>query len=423
MTSLTSSRRGFVPFYRRYTKTWIHALATAGLTAFGMLTFAHRGFAVVAVAVYVLPPLILYFRGADVSGVESSADGTGTSDVTSNSKPNPEATAGVDTSDEAVAAKDSDEPTETTPAKKPHWATAETPTDRTLFDAVATAEGAYAVGEDGVVLADDTTSDSEWQVLLSDGPGADGNTLRGADTTADGGSVWFAGNSGSLGRLDSETARHTDYSAPSGITDNWADIAVSGTDDDATILLVNGSGHVLRGRYRDSDLAWVGPTKPGSGSSLCAVTFVDRSVGYCCDTNDSVFETTDGGETFREIGVGGVNGTLTDIAAIARGDCAVTDDDGVLHRYADGNWTPTRLGDDPLRGLARNDDRVVVCGANGVVYERARADSTAEWERIVTTANEFRGVTVGANRGIAVGAGGTIVERVLPESRGNPSDR
>ncbi|WP_435151771.1 WD40/YVTN/BNR-like repeat-containing protein [Haladaptatus sp. DFWS20] len=421
MTSFASSR-GFVPFYRRYTKTWIHALATAGLTAFGMLTFAHRGFAVVAVAVYVLPPIVLYFRGADVSGVESSTDKIGKSDTIPDSKSNPDTTASVDTSDEAAAAKDSNEPTETTPAKKPHWTTADTPTDKTLFDAVTTDVGAYAVGEDGVVLADDETSDSEWRVLLSDGPGAGGNTLRGADTTEGGGSVWFAGDSGSLGRLDTETGRHTDYSAPSGITDNWTDIAVSGTDD-AAILLVNGSGQVLRGRYRDSDLAWDGSTKPGSGSSLCAVTFVDRSVGYCCDTNDSVFETTDGGETFRKIGVGGVNGTLTDIAAIARSDCAVTDDDGVLHGHADGNWTPTRLGDDPLRALARDDEQAVVCGANGVVYERGRADSTAEWERIVTTANELRGVTIDSNRGIAVGAGGTIVERVMPKSQGKPDDQ
>ncbi|WP_049971504.1 WD40/YVTN/BNR-like repeat-containing protein [Haladaptatus cibarius] len=409
MTAVSPSRRGFVPFYRQYTKSWIHALATAGLTAFGMLTFVHRGFAIVAVAVYVLPPIILYFRGADVQSAESSSEASA-------NQTTPSDATDAESSNESVETAEASESTESTEAnhgKKPQWTTADTPTENTLFDTVATSNGSYAVGEDGVVLACDENAGSEWQVCLSDGAGADGRTLRGVDATEDGESVWFAGDGGSLGRLDTETGRHVDYSSPSGISDNWTDIAVSGTSDDATILLVNGSGEVLRGRYRDGDLAWDDPTKPGSGSSLCAVTLVGESVGYCCDTNDSVFETTDGGESFRKIGVDGVDGMLTDISATSQGDCAVTTDDGVLHRYADGNWTPNRLGEEELRALALSRDVSVVCCKGGLLYERTGEDSATEWERIVTSADELRGVAVGSSRGVAVGDGGSIVERAM----------
>ncbi|MFB9804873.1 hypothetical protein ACFFQF_05315 [Haladaptatus pallidirubidus] len=374
MESPATSRRGFVAFYRRYTKTWLHALATASLTAFGMLTFVHRGFAIVAVTTYVIPPIVLYLREADGRDVESTVEETEPT-ITDN-----ELTTGADStasrnsavgrssetgtipsvetgsepangesnrrSDAELASSDSDDAddTDADAPEKPRWTTAETPTEAVLSDVVVTDARAFALGEGGVVLAADGT-DAEWRVVLDDGPGADGFDLRSADASDDG-AVWFAGDGGSLGCLDPETGRHTDYSAPSRITDNWTDIAVSGTGDDATILLVNGSGQVLRGRYRDGNLAWGDPEKPGSGSSLCAVTLAN-GVGYCCDTNDSVFETTDGGETFERIGIESVDGTLTAIGATARGDCAAIDDAGVLHRYDDGNWTPKRLGDDP----------------------------------------------------------------------------
>jgi hypothetical protein len=58
-----STADGFAAFYREYARTWAHAVATAALTAFGTLTFVHPGFAVVALAAYGLPPVVLYARG------------------------------------------------------------------------------------------------------------------------------------------------------------------------------------------------------------------------------------------------------------------------------------------------------------------------------------------------------------------------
>ncbi|WP_458207822.1 WD40/YVTN/BNR-like repeat-containing protein [Haladaptatus sp. NG-SE-30] len=433
MEEFVRSRHGFIPFYRRYTKTWIHALATAGLTAFGMMTFLHRGFAVVAVAVYVLPPILLYLFGADSVGRRSTEE-TPSSAPDSHSTPTDSPSPAPESPSKATAttdsATDSDDTAQEIDEDVPTgWLRADTPTNATLFDAVVTADGAYAVGEDGVVLADSSDESDEsgasetdgnsademddtgvrpWRVALPDGPRAEARDLQGADATDDG-AVWFAGDGGSLGRLNPESGRHTDYSAPTGITDNWTAIAVAGPTDGETILLANGSGQVLCGQNRDGDIAWDTPVKPGSGSSLCAATLVDPSVGYLCDTSDGVFETTDGGESFRRVGIDGANGTLTDIAATARDDCAVTADDGVLHRY-DGNWTPTRLGDESLWSLAWGGGRAVAAGDTGIIYERA--GETTDWERFTTpVTGSLRGAAVGSRRAVAVGEGGAVVVR------------
>jgi hypothetical protein len=80
MTARTGRERP-AAFVRRYAKTWVHALATAALTAFGTLTVVDERFAAVAIAAYVLPPVVLYVGGgsngeaATTDGVVSRGDG------------------------------------------------------------------------------------------------------------------------------------------------------------------------------------------------------------------------------------------------------------------------------------------------------------------------------------------------------------
>lgn len=57
---MSEGSQGFWAFYREYTHTGIHAAATAALTAVGLLVFVHWSFAVLAVTIYVLPPIVLY---------------------------------------------------------------------------------------------------------------------------------------------------------------------------------------------------------------------------------------------------------------------------------------------------------------------------------------------------------------------------
>ncbi|MFU8868092.1 hypothetical protein [Natronococcus sp.] len=492
---------GFGRFFQQYTKTWMHAVATAGLTAFGLLSFVHRGFVLLALACYIVPPIVLYItrRGDDAAGSsmsptdaalaeqsesdgnernggeriepedrsapESGADslgpppaepesrsessrederesleGTSTTDREPEPRPSSEPTADAEPSTESAgtAASESevDEPageteltgeadpaaegaapaseshdegeTDSESEPEPEWRHAEAPTDATLLDAaVADRSSAVAVGEGGVVA---TTDGEEWSITLEDGPAAQGQTLHGVDVTEDGEAAWVAGDGGAVGRLELDTGRHTDYSAPDDRTDNLAGIAVAGSEGDETVLVINGSGEVLRGRYRDGDCSWDAPVQPGSGSSLSDVVLVDSSVGYCCDTNDGVFATDDGGERFEPIGIDGADGTPTGLAGGEDGSCFLCTDAGVVHRYDGSRWTPERVCEDALTGIARVGDRLAVCTADGTIHERD--GPTADWERADADAPaELEAIALGDDLGVAVAGEGTVLER------------
>jgi len=413
------SSDGFLPFFREYTKTWIHAVAAAGLTAFGTLSVYHRGFIALALAAYVVPPIALYLwrPSADLAdgdaGTErerdreaTTADRAATGD---SALERPDATAesaseGGDEESEPPAASTTDQP------RAREWRPVDAPTEATLRDVCVTdGDAVHAVGEDGVVLSAPGDG-SGWSIALADGPGAQGEELQGVDATADGAAVWVAGDSGALGRLEPETGLHTDYTAPLEITNNWLGIAVAGRGDDETVLLIDGSGAVVRGRYRDGAVSWDEPVTPGSGSSLSGIALADASVGYCCDTNDEVFETTDGGAAFDRIGPVGAGGTLEAVATLDRGDCLVSADDGVVHRYGGSTWTPERVCEDAICGLARREGETIACDADGVIYERSGADWTpvdaGPFESLIGVA-----VAPDGRRAVAVGDEGTVVER------------
>jgi hypothetical protein len=402
---------GFVPFFRGYAKSWVHAVAAAGMTAFGTLTIVHRGFAVLALAAYVVPPVVLYLRrpSADRNEAMTSgrdAEGAGGARAAAEDPSLERPAEPAETGDEAngvVASSEGDRALE--------WRPVDVPTEADLRDVCVTDGGTvHAVGEDGLVLSG-AAGDPDWTVALADGPAAEGEQLEGVDATADGAAVWVAGDGGAVGRLEAETGRHTDYTAPRSITDNWLGVAVGGASGDETVLLINGSGAVLRGRYRDGDCSWDEPVTPGSGSSLSAVALADAAVGYCCDTNDGVFGTADGGSSFDAVGPVGAGGTLEAVATLGRGDCLVSDDDGVVHRYDGPTWTPERVGEAAICGLARREGETVACDAAGTVHERRGA---AGWERADATAPESLvavGVDREGDRAVAVGDDGVVLER------------
>ena len=429
---------GFVAFFRRYTKTSLHTVSTAALTAFGTLTFVNRAFAAVAIAAYVLPPVVQYLRdptwpheeaddGAEANAANGdAADREETSDGETDEREATAETGGSEVGAETTARDGEDEAetsesdvsseddsAEGTPAEEPpepQWVVADAPTDGTLFDAVVTEAGAYAAGEDGVVVGTDgdspteTGGGSEWDVVLSDGPGAASNDLTGVDAVADGG-VWVAGESGAVGRIDPESGRHVDFSAPDGDTNDVAAVAAAGSDGTETVLLADGSGQIRRGRYRDGDVAWEEATKPGSGSSIVGVELRGEE-GYVCDSNDAVFRTADGGGTFESLDFEGANGTLTDVTA--GGDAPLlSDDDGALHRYDGSRWTPERLAEDPVLAVAAAGADGVAAGENAV-YERFGSG----WERASPPAVEsLSGVALDGSTAVVVGEAGTVLER------------
>lgn len=295
-------------------------------------------------------------------------------------------------------ADDTGEDAEDGPAK---WAEADSPTEETLLDAVSAGESAYAAGKNGVLLA--RSGGEEWEVALESGPAAESTTLRGVDATEDGEAIWVAGDGGVLGRYDPSTARHTDHSAPAGITDNWSGLAVAGAAGGERLALVNGSGQVLFGEYDGSEVEWDEPVKPGSGSSMSEIAFIDESTGYCCDTNAGVYRIE--GREFERIGIENASGF--DALAAVDDAVAVASDDGTVQRFDGSVWTPVRVAESALNGLATDGEEWLAAGAGGALYENRDGD----WEPVDSPAEaELFGVAAGEVP-VVVGAGGTLLER------------
>lgn len=382
--SLVARITAFGVFFKRYARTWQHAVATAALTAFGMLTFVNGIFAVIALLAYVLPPLVIYARSPGV--------------VEETTAPN------ADDSDEMAAAdRDRANGDGSTEWSTSTWGASAVPTEETLTDVAVDGEHAYAVGTAGTVLRD---VGNGWEAVVVDGPDARSNALTSVDTTAAGG-VWFAGDSGAIGRIDVSADRHVSHSEPNGDTTNILALAAAGTEDGEIIILADGSGRLRRGRCVDGEMAWDEPTTPGSGSSLGGVVLPTASVGYAYDTSQSVFRIADGGRTTTQIGVD-APGSLTDLAAGGSGGCLVCDDTGAVTRYDGQRWTPERVTDTSLESVGVRDGQCLATGPDGTVFESDRG----EWTRVVTPATvTLSAVALGDTRAVAVGADATVVER------------
>ncbi|WP_435078627.1 WD40/YVTN/BNR-like repeat-containing protein [Halococcus sp. AFM35] len=458
----SSTGGGFFAYYRQYARSGVHAASAAALTALGLWASftGNRWFILLAIAVYVLPPVLLYLTGEgenvpsvvgddetretgtstdqpDTSTDEPLDGGTGNdragshrgsasnatepasradgSDVdmathstpdssTDRDAPNAAATADVDDAEDHHAdderAAGVGEGTDSGGSTDPGWNAIDTPTDQSLLDVVATRGGAYAAGEGGVVLA----RDDGWEVALDDGPTANANVLRGVDATDDGKTVWFAGDSGVLGRY--ADGRLTDHSAPEDQTSTWADVAVTGDSGEERLHLVNGSGELLRGSYENGTVSWGDIEKPGSGSSIAAIEFLDTDRGYICDTNQSVYETTDGGASYEEIGIEDANAAFTGVAA-SDSETLVAADDGSLFRYDGAVWTRLQPGERALSAVALAGETGLAAGDGGAVYEQNDG-----WESVETPADaDLHGIAIDDAGAVAVGTEGTVIER------------
>lgn len=374
--------RDFGRFYREYAKTGTHAASAAILTGLGLLTTVHPGFAVVAIAAYVMPPAYLYFAS------RRRAD------------PDSETTSGASQIGEQTSSSGSGT----------EWIEVDTPTDSSLFDVVGSSNGPYAVGAEGTVL---TRRADGWEHVLEKGPTVQSNTLRGVDMTSDGRHVWFAGDSGVVARYDTEADKLTDYSAPKDNTSTWEDIAVSGQAGDEKIFLVTGSGELLRGANTGNNVRWGTTVKPGSGSSMTSVEFVDEENGYLCDTNTAVYETTDGGESYERIGIEDANCEFLDITAVESGPVMVAGDDGTVFRY-DGvgnNWTKRYVDEHAITAIDSQNHNAIASGEHGTIYEY----TTDGWKSVsgpIPTDATLHGIAFGNNDlDVAVGHDGTIIEQ------------
>ncbi|WP_277554124.1 hypothetical protein [Halobaculum limi] len=305
--------------------------------------------------------------------------------------------------DDDVSTDDSTTDSTTDASDGPAWTVADVPTEKPLNEVVSTAAGPFAVGAGGVGLL---RSDGEWSLAVPDGPQARGYALTCAAATDDGERVWFAGSSGALGYYDVRTGRKSDYSAPREKTSTWEGIAVSGAAGSETLRIANGSGEVMAATTDEQGCPqWGDVVKPGSGSTIPAITASDDGF-VAIDTSGNVFaETTEGWE---DIGIRNAQVNFSDVYADAD-RLIVAGGGGTVFRYdrACQNWTPLNTAHVALRTVDFHDGRFAVAGANGTVVERTAAGWTPS-----TTATEatLRGIALG-EIDVAVGAAGTVIER------------
>ncbi|WP_115863513.1 beta propeller repeat protein [Halorussus litoreus] len=289
-------------------------------------------------------------------------------------------------------------------AAETDWTTAETPTGNTLYDVEYTADGAYAVGGGGVAL--ERTAES-WRKAFDGGVTGNGNSLFGADVTDDGKRLWMVGSSGAVGEYDVETGVLYDHSAPTGSTNNFNDVSVTGEAGEANVYVAGDSGKLYYSFENGASQTWNYVT-PGSGSALSAVDFHGVRSGHVVDTNQRVFATDDG-TTWNAIGIADANVNFYGVDSDASDDVWVSGGGGMVFHWDGANWTPESLGDAGLRDVEVTDDdsEGLTVGGGGKIFDK----TGRKWAQESTPAGENLKAVVRGATDIAVGAGGTVVER------------
>lgn len=301
------------------------------------------------------------------------------------------------------------------------WTEAKSPTTKTLFGVVDTVEGPFAVGAGGDVLA---RRKSGWQKVVEYGPQARSRPLTGVDVTSDGKAIWFVGGSGVIGEYDVATETLTNYSAPKGKTSTWEGCSVVGNaGENERLYFVNGSGELLVGvRQKSGAIKYENVRKPGGGSTIPAIDFRSRKKGHVCSTSQFAAETTDGGKKWHRIGIDFAGGAFFDVASVGPKDVNVAGGGGVVYRYDGFRWTPHVIDDErqAIRAIDRDGSAGLAAGSGGKTYER---QSAGEWEQFQTPVTaKLNGAARGKTHDVAVGAGGSIVERTTNDNSSNLPD-
>jgi len=283
------------------------------------------------------------------------------------------------------------------------WTSVESPTGNTLHDVEYTAAGTYAVGGSGVVLERTTAG---WQTIIDGGPSGNGNNLYGADVTDDGARLWFVGSSGAIGEYDVETGNLDDRSAPMDVTNNFNDVAVTGTAGEANVYVAGDSGKLYYSFENGEQGTWEYVT-PGSGSNINAVDFYDDRKGHVVDGNKSVFHTQDGA-TWDKVGLADANVNFYGVDSDGADDVWICGGGGMIFHYDGSQWTPADTGDAGLRDIevTGGDGDGLTAGGGGKVYDL----SDGKWIQEATPTGQNLTAVVRGDPAIAVGAGGTILE-------------
>lgn len=283
------------------------------------------------------------------------------------------------------------------------WTRVTTPTSDALHAVARAATGPFAAGGNGILLE---RTDAGWTAVRRNGPGGDGSNLTTLGVTTDGAHLWMAGASGALGVYDVRDGTLTDRTGPAGATDEFTALAVTGSAGDANVYLADAAGGIHVSFDDGTPGSWTHLT-PGSGASIHGLDCYDATAGMFTDGTGSVYATTTGTDWHR-VGIDGADGRLAALDADGSSDVTVVGDH--VYRRADG-WTESTVIDEALHDVA-----VCRCGcihgvgAGGTIVHRPGSGSEDDWRVSTPTGENLRGVALGRPH-VAVGAGGTILER------------
>ena len=294
----------------------------------------------------------------------------------------------------------------TVTAQESGWTEVPSPKDGALHDVVHTATGLYAVGDGGVVIK--RTSEG-WKTVFEDGPSSNGRNLLGAEVTDDGDRLWFVGKSGAVGVFDVQTdSLVADPSSPNDYTDNFNDVAVTGTAGQADVYVASNAGQIHYSFENGEDETW-NETTVGEGNGIKAIDFHGDESGHAVTGNQTVFETSDGA-TYQKIGIADSDVDFFGIDSEAPDDVWVTGGSGTVYRWDGSTWTSEQIGapDRPrLSDIEVESGSGITVGNSGAAFDLA----SGSWNQQETPTGQNLAAVARGSPDAAVGASGTILER------------
>lgn len=296
-------------------------------------------------------------------------------------------------------------------ASDPEWNSVTTPFDVDLYDVVQTADGPFAVGGSGTVVAN---GGDGWKPVVGEGPGKQNRTLQSIDVTADGGRVWYAGASGAIGMYDVANGKQYDFSYSKDISASWSAVAVSGRAGAERVTVANTSGTVLPFSVTGREATYGAPATPGGGSEITALEATPDGVVYATDTAGKVYETTKSGWT--SVGIDAASVSLRDVAVGPDGRLYVAGANGTLYSKTRSKqrWTANEVAGSALRDVEVLDGHVVVLAADNRLFRRP-VDGRTRWRKSAPpVSNDLLALALDAPD-VAVGKAGTVVTRESPQ--------
>ncbi|WP_435098886.1 hypothetical protein [Halarchaeum sp. P4] len=274
---------------------------------------------------------------------------------------------------------------------------ANVPTTDTLYGVYAGQAGAYAVGENGVVLRRDGKT---WRSLVSGGPTGNGHTLRGVDASDDSTELWVVGGSGTVGVHDVEAGVTTALTVPNEEA-NFTDVAVEGAGGAADVWIADDSGRVHYSAPASlADRTWR-TDEPGGGAGLTSVTVGPGGV-VVTDTDGRAYRPAETG--WGRLGVAAEDPLH---CAVRANGVWFGSDDAVYAPDADGaTWDAEPAAEDSVTGLAASEGTLVGVTEDGVAVARERG----VWRTLELPVDEPLHAVAHDGRFVAVGESGTILE-------------